>query len=268
MSRDDEESAIVMETPEVPKTKKTKKAPVAEEPTVEDEPTVEEVSKKKKKSKENREEPKEISHEKKQKKVKGIAYAEPAAEVSEKKKSKKRKLEEVLANDEAPKPKKLNVLKQIEDPWQNQPQARSVIAAKEPDYTIPLGSNKLKKVIPANVEIKKKNSKKSKKQRRVIAEPETSLPRPVFTTSGIFIEQPATPAYKFTSTKYVPIRASASASTKFGVVAFEANQKKTKRAATESQPEDFRSRYLAENTKGRDGSKKNIRGLISSTKSF
>lgn len=258
-----------MEEPKAPKVKKAKKTPVEE--VVEVAAVIEEVPmKKKKKSLENREnleDHEEVVPEKKKKNLKKVVEDENVVEASEKKKNKKRKIEEVV-EDEAPKSKKLNVLKQIEDPMQFQTTSHFVSATtKEKDFTVPLSSNKLKKVIPAVVDNKKKKLKNLKKQRKVIAEPTSSLPRPVWTTSGIFIEQPTTPAYKFTSTKYVPIRASASASTKFGVVAFESNQKKSKRSLSENQPEDFRSRYLAQ-TKGRDGSMKNMRGLLPSTKSF
>lgn len=210
-----------------------------------------------------------VKKKKKDKEIEPVEEPEPALEVPEKKKSKKRKIADVHVDeeDDVPKPKKkLNVLMQIEDPSQFQGRSRSAertantMQSQEQNFLVPLASNKLKKVIPPKLEDAKKKRKKNKAGKRIIAEPPTSLPRPVWTTSGVFIEAPISP-YKFQSTKYVPI--SADSATRFGVVTFEGKQKK-KQTAQQQQPIDFKSQAMFRNMKARDGSSKNIRGLLGS----
>lgn len=188
-----------------------------------------------------------------------------AVEVAEtKKKSKKRKLDDSTEANAQPK-KKLNVLMQIENPGRYQATVREINQPKEDDVVlaVPLMSKKLKKVIPETVEIEKKKRKKNKRQ--AVPEPRRSLPRPVWTASGVFIEEPVSP-FKFTSTTYVPLESSASCSTKFDVVAFEGKKKKK---TTQSQPAaDFKSQAMFRNMKNRDGSDKNLRGLLGKQQTF
>lgn len=127
---------------------------------------------------------------------------------------------------------------------------------QELSFPMPLASQKLKKVIPENVQIEKRKKKKKSGIKKVISEPEISPPKPVWTASGVFLEEPKSP-FKFSSTEYVPIKVGAGSSTNFGVVTFDA--KKSKKIA--QPPQDFRTQAMLCN-KNRDGSKKNIRGLL------
>lgn len=183
----------------------------------------------------------------------------------DKKKNKKRKFDEAMETDEevVQKPKKkLNVLLQIEDPRQHQQQERESTKTKSQvqDLLAPLASQKLKKVIPQNLELAKKKRKK-KSAPKVIPEPPTSLPRPVWSSAGIFVEQPISP-YKFKSTNYVPISTSASCATKFGVMTFEGKKKKKQTSQQPQQHVDYKTQMMFRNMKNRDGSIKNLRGLL------
>lgn len=188
---------------------------------------------------------------------------ETVVEIPEKKKNKKRKIEDIQVDVDAElKPKKkLKVLMQIEDPYQYQASTSRDTPQenKSNELFVPMASTKLKKIIPQKLEELKKRKKKTG-AKKIIAEPRTSLPRPVWTASGVFIEQPVTP-FKFQSTKYVPI--DSNASTKFGVVKFEGKQKK-KQSVQQQVSGDFKSQAMFRNMKSRDGSSKNIRGLLSS----
>lgn len=253
--------------PEVAVNKDKKHKKIAGDKHVKPDPVVESTSvdapkSKKKKSKENEEADENVSTKKKQKNV--AEETKEVAEKSEKKKNKKRKFDEAMQQDEVEeeKPKKkLNILKQIEDPWQYQHQAAetSKLKSQEQDFGAPLASQKLKKIIPQNLEMAKKKRKK-KSGPKVIPEKATSLPRPVWTSSGIFVEQSISP-YKFKPTSYVPITGTASCATKFGVITFEA--KKKKKQVAQQQPADFKTQMMYRNKKSRDGSMKNIRGLLS-----
>lgn len=181
-------------------------------------------------------------------------------------KSKKRKISEVENADlELDKPKakkKLNVLQKLENPLRYQEPERDDTVRDE-EFSVPLLSKKLKKITTASQIVEKKKKKKSTKK-RVIAEPPLTLPLPVWTTSGVFLEEPISP-YKFQSTEYIPIQSSAG-STKFGVVVFEA--KKKKKVLQPQQPQDFKTQMMYRNKQIRDGSMKNIRGLLSKQKTF
>lgn len=201
---------------------------------------------------------------KKKKKNDKVPPLAELVEVKENKKSKKRKLDAQTADDvEEPKPKKkLNVLMQIEDPSQRQGTLRQANTTKSQndDFFVPMAAKKLKKIIPEKLDEKNKEKKKKKKGKgRIIPEPSVSLPRPVWTSAGTFIEEPISP-FKFQSTNYVPINSSTS-TTKFGVVVFEGKQKKKKQTA-QQQPADFKTQAMFRNMKARDGSSKNIQGLL------
>lgn len=183
-------------------------------------------------------------------------------------KSKKRKHEETLdhaseddAHMEMPKAKKkLSVLKQIEDPSQIHQVAGSSNGKKIPDYNFTTTSSKLKKLFPANLgEVAVKKRKKNK-QRKIIPEPKLAPPKPVWTSTGYFIEETISP-YSFTSTQYVPISSTGSdIATKFLVASVE--EKKKNRLAPQ-QPMDFKTQAMLRNAKNRDGSTKNIKKLMS-----
>lgn len=183
------------------------------------------------------------------------------------KKSKKRKFAEAIEDEEKPQSKKkLNILQQIEgrDNFVQQHAPKREPNKKdrqELSFPVPLASQKLKKIIPENVEIQKRKKKKKSGSLKTIPEPTISPPKPVWTSSGIFFEEPKTP-FKFTSTQYVPIKTAAS-SMNFGVVMFDG--KKSKKAS--QQPQDFKTQAMLSN-KNRDGSMKNMRGLLGQRNTF
>lgn len=194
------------------------------------------------------------------KKKKTVAAPESTDEVHiGKKKSKKRKFGDTLDHEdqEKPEPKRLGILEQIEGKTNfskagtNGEGSKGV--SKEQSFPMPFASQKLKKIIPENVSVEKRKKKK-KSGNKVIPEPQISPPKPVWTSSGVFLEEPKSP-YKFTSTKYVPIK-TAGSSTNFGVVVFDAKKKKAAQPA-----QDYRTQQILRN-KNRDGSMKNIRGLL------
>lgn len=235
--------------------KKSKKNKVVE---IQEEPAVSDPSKKKKKKKENIveevEQPAAVPEKKKKKKA---VEEEQAPEPVQK--GKKRKLEDSTEEPVVQPKKKLNVLKQIENPFQPQPQARPYRSDDQDQLSIPLMSQKLKKVIPQKVAIEKKRKKKPSGGKQSIPEPRKSLPRPVFTSAGTFTEAPISP-YKFQSTKYVPIAETVSFPASYGVIAFEG--KKKKHAQQQQPAADFKSQAMYRNMKIRDGSSKNMAGLL------
>jgi hypothetical protein len=255
------------------KIKKAKKS-VEATPELVIEPVPEPVvkaSKHKKRSLELVEEVETVNTEPKKKKKKNKVVepvvVEPVVEVSEKKKSKKRKLDDSATEEVKPKSKKLNILAQIEDPHHNiknvQSREGSSKNVVEQPFSVPLASQKLKKVIPQAVEVEQKKRKKGTK--KAYAEPKNSLPRPVWTTSGVFMEEPTSP-YKFTSTSYVPIDAG---STKIDVINFEGKKKKKSNGLQQQQQQptqklsnDFKTQATHRNKKNRDGSNKNLHGLL------
>lgn len=247
------------------------------EPESAPEPVVEKKKSKKSKAVEVQEEPADLLPSKKKKKKENIVeeVEQPAAAPEKKKKKKvveeepapepvqkgkKRKLEESIEEEAVAQPKKkLNVLKQIENPFQIQPQTRPYRSDDQDQLSIPLMSQKLKKVIPQKVEVQKKSKKKPSGGKKPIPEPLKSLPRPVFTTAGTFTEAPVSP-FKFQTTKYVPIARTASLPASYGVIAFEGKKKKH---AQQPQPAaDFKTQALYRNMKIRDGSSKNLAGLL------
>ncbi|KAG5672593.1 hypothetical protein PVAND_002709 [Polypedilum vanderplanki] len=167
---------------------------------------------------------------------------------------KKRKIEDVdeslSATIEKPRTdKKLKVLKQIDEPMHRVHQKTVHIdELKQVDSTLNL-NKKLKNIIPNEVNTVK--TKKQKLTKKVIVESKVSLPRPVFTTAGIFMEESITP-YKFKSKEYKPIKS------KMGrdpIALFQATKKKAV-----SSHADFRSEKLKK--KNRDKSIKNLKNLM------
>lgn len=157
----------------------------------------------------------------------------------------------------------MNALQKLENPSIYQEPERDDNVRNEEEFSVPFQSKKLKKIIPASQVVEKKKKKKSSKK-RVIPEPPLTLPLPVWTTSGVFFEESISP-YEFQSTEYIPIQTCAG-STKFGVVVFEA--KKKKKVLQTQQPQDFKTQMMYRNKQIRDGSMKNIRGLLSKQKTF
>jgi hypothetical protein len=177
-------------------------------------------------------------------------------------KSRKRKVEEVEEDEDVglneviEKPrgkKKLKVLTQVE-PKQYAHQNRRVEEPQQIDAAINL-NKKLKKIIPDDPYRAASKHIKQKKGRKIIAEPKASLPRPVFTTAGIFIEEPVTP-YKFKSKEYKPIKSSMG---RERVALFQAANNKKKSAA--APVADFKTELLKKN-KNRDKSVKNLKNLM------
>lgn len=251
--------------------KKSKKNKVVE---LQEEPAPVEIPKKKKKKEHiaEVEAPVPVSEKKKKERIVEVEEPAPVPEKKKKKKvvveepepvtihkTKKRKLDESIDETVVQPKKKLNVLKQIENPFQHQPQARTSRHDDPDQLSIPLMSQKLKKVIPQKVEAVKKRKKKPSGGKKSIPEPRLSLPRPVFTTAGTFVEAPISP-FKFQSTTYVPIAKTASLPTSYGVVAFEA--KKKKHAQQQPPAADYKTQAMFRNMKMRDGSSKNLAGLV------
>lgn len=267
--------AVVEPEPEVVPKKKSKKFKTveAEEAAIEPEvATIEpevglEVSSEKKKKKKNLADVSSVEAEptpkkKQQQHDDNETVDEPEPQEKNKKKTKKRKLEEVLEQEEPQqKKKKLNILTQIENSPQFEAPHRETqqFGQQEAAYSMSLSSQKLKAVIPPQLEVTKKQKKKSG-ARKHIPEPRKSLPRPVWASTGWFLEEPVSP-YKFSSTEYKSINAGAS-STNFGVVQFEAAKKK-KQAVMPPPAQDFKTKAMFRNMKRRDASQKNIRGLLS-----
>lgn len=170
----------------------------------------------------------------------------------------KRKIEEVIdENDESvekPKPKKkLKILKPTEDIKQHMSSQKLLN-----QDNIMKSSNlttKLQKIIPKNPVLEQKKIKKGKKH--TISMKQKELKRPVWTTAGVFLEEPISP-YAFKSTEYMSIRTEGVSSTEFGVVSFAA---KSKKQQPQQQQMDFKTKTL-QNRKNRDKSMKNIKNLM------
>lgn len=179
------------------------------------------------------------------------------------KKSKKRSISEVVEDNEEmiekPKAKKqLNILKQLEEPSQrlmsNKHKAYERQEENLPTNSI-LASNvssKVKKLIPKELDNVGKIKSNKRNAAKKIAEPKISLPRPVFTTAGIFIEESIKP-FEFKSTEYKPVKYT---SVTNKVIAFEG-----KRAKSQYQNVDFKME-MVNRKKNRDKSMKNLKNLI------
>jgi hypothetical protein len=177
--------------------------------------------------------------------------------------SKKRKIADVDAENDSvvEKPttkKRLNVLKQIEDPSQRPfPSMSTANHSKkqsqgmQPILHVANPAAKIRKVIPSNMATDEKIKKKKKKGKK-IQEPKSSLPRPVFTTAGTFIEESITP-YKFKSTDYKPIKIAGLNPSAVRVVQFGESHKKAPAI-------DFKMNALQK--RSRDKSNKNIKNLM------
>lgn len=185
---------------------------------------------------------------------------EQPVEVVQEKKSKKRRIEETLASNdediiERPKAKKkLNILQQFDDPSQKPRSHDAHKSAQINEFAMPTVTSKLKAVIPKGIDKKELKKAIKKKVLKKISEPNSSFPRPVWTSAGTFIEEPVKP-YTFKLTGYKPLNPTGG-STEFRVIPFEA---KAKKAA----PKDSKMELLMKRNKsGRDKTMKNMKNLM------
>ncbi|CAO1433604.1 unnamed protein product [Diamesa hyperborea] len=190
------------------------------------------------------------------KKMKKMAQEEQIAEAPVvKEKSKKRKLQEtsfeIDEHVEVPVlKKKLNVLKKIENPTKMldvpQPQLapQSKISGLEELAKIPppAPAGKIKALIPKELDIVSKKRKRNQ-NKKVYAEPKNALPRPVWTSSGMFMEEPMTP-FKFQENSYVALQGTGT-STEFGVMSFEGGKKRQqKKEQDTTAPMNFKTKAM------------------------
>lgn len=122
------------------------------------------------------------------------------------------------------------------------------------DIKLVSASAKIRKIVhnPVKVEKSKTKDKKSLK----IPENRPSLPRPVWSTSGVWIEEPTTP-FKFSKVTYTPIHNSGTPDS-FSVASLLSKSKSNEQVAKL----DFRTNAVLQKKAGRDGSIKNIKGLM------
>lgn len=179
----------------------------------------------------------------------------------EEKKSKKRRIEETLASNdeeiiERPKAKKkLNILQQVYDPSQKPRSQDTNKSAQNNEFVMPTVTvtKKLKALIPKGLDKKETKKAPKRKTSKTIVEPRLSLPRPVWTSAGTFIEEPVQP-YKFKPTEYKPINTTAS--TQFRVIPFEAKAKK-------ALPKNSKLELLMQRNKSsRDKTMRNMKNLM------
>lgn len=181
--------------------------------------------------------------------------AEP---VVQERKNKKRRIEEVINDEDVEKPKAKKKLKILQEAEQ-QKYSSNVLQTSSEENIISTVSAKLKKVIPKGLDNHSNKTLKKKARGKVVPEPKDSLPRPVWTSAGVFIEENIEP-YPFKSTAYKPRNDEGSA-TEFRVIPFDSKSKAKKAAAAASKNTKM-DLIMQRNKKGRDGSKKNMKNLI------
>lgn len=172
----------------------------------------------------------------------------------------KRKFADVLAADhevaEKPKKKKLKIISTVDEtaPTQKKKQPTKDNNQVE-EIKLNSTSSKIRKIVQKPVEVEKKKSKKQKNKK--IPENRPSLPRPVWSSSGVWIEEPRTP-FKFTKQKYAPAAVNTPES-------FSVAKLKNKSKSAEALPRmDIRTASVLQKKSERDGSLKNLKGLMSS----
>ena len=148
--------------------------------------------------------------------------------------------------------KKLNILKDVENSSHAHASKKSHnknVETVKPTST--LMTSKLNKIIPKGLctEVKHVTKKKPK------VEDKKFLKRPVWTTAGMFIEEPVTP-YKFKSTEYKTVNFGSNAASKAKVVIFSA-QNSSKSAVV-----DHKMQAIMKKNKNRDKSIKNLKNLM------
>lgn len=116
----------------------------------------------------------------------------------------------------------------------------------------PITFNKIKQIVPKSVEVEK--AKKTNKKGYAFPEPGKSLPRPVWTTSGFFMEENLTPQKKSKTTIPVVFHGSVSVDLSDGAKIKKKDRKKI--------PLDFKTKQLLLKKGKRDGSMKNMKGLM------
>mgnify|MGYP003454566291 CR=1 FL=1 len=181
----------------------------------------------------------------------------PAEPVVEERKTKKRRIEEVIKDEEVEKPKSKKKLKILQEAEQ-QKYSSNVLQTSSEENIISTVSAKLKKVIPKGLDSHGKKALKKKVRVKVVPEPQHSLPRPVWTSAGVFIEESIEP-YPFKSTAYKPRNVDVDGSaTEFRVIPF-----KSKKAAVAAISKNSKMDLIMQrNKKGRENSKKNMKNLI------
>jgi hypothetical protein len=171
-------------------------------------------------------------------------------------KTNKRKFDNNLDLDESvelikPK-KKLKVVDDLMQPSKSTSQLEIGKSKKlQKQFSAPT-FNKIKQVVPKEVKVEK--TKKESKKGFAFPEPGKTLPRPVWTTSGYFMEENLTPQKKSKKTIPVVFNGSVSVGLSDGT---KLNKKDRKKA-----PLDFKSKQILLKQLKRDGSMKNMKGLM------
>lgn len=150
--------------------------------------------------------------------------------------------------------KKLKILKQVENSSPEMINTQKKVRKNIIEIAKPGGNltSKLNQIIPKGLGNAEKMPKKKKK---VTLKPEPIVKRPVWTTSGTFIEESIAP-YTFQTTEYKPINIGSTSSTKYGVVAFTASKKSGHNVV------DFKMQQMIKRGKNRDKSIKNLKNLM------
>lgn len=175
----------------------------------------------------------------------------------------KRKFSECSKNDtpsQVEKPtKKLKMISNIEQSKQNNvPMTLNGDNNQKDEIKLISASAKIRKIVQNPVKVEK--SKAKKRQPLKIPENRQSLPRPVWSTSGMWIEEPTTP-FKFSKVKYTPINCGTPES--FSIASLQLKSKSNNSVAEM----DFRTKSVLGKKAGRDGSIKNIKALMKSKSS-
>lgn len=171
----------------------------------------------------------------------------------------KRKFADVMIADidavEKPK-KKLKMISSVEETalvQKKMPQKNAKNQVEE--IKLNSTSSKIRKIVQNPVQVEKTKSKNKKPKK--IPEKRLSLPRPVWSSSGIWVEEPRSP-YRFTKQKYV----SASLDTP---ETFKVPKLKNKSKSIENMPRmDYRLASVLQKNSDRDGSSKNMKNLMKS----
>jgi hypothetical protein len=151
--------------------------------------------------------------------------------------------------------KKLKIVDEI----QRSQSSMSVVNGVQNDHkklkkqnSLPITMNKIKQIIPQDVKVEK--PKKESKKGFAFPEPKKFPPRPVWTSSGYFLEESLTPQKK--SNQTIPVTFSGSVSVGLS------DEKKGKKKDRKKPALDFKSKQLLLKQLKRDGSMKNIKGLM------
>lgn len=116
--------------------------------------------------------------------------------------------------------------------------------------------NKIKQIIPQDVKVEK--SKEKKQKGFAFQEPKKFPPKPVWTSSGYFLEESVTPQKK--SSKTIPVTFSGSVSV--GLASGTSGESTKNKKNRMNIPMDFKAKALLLKQLQRDGSLKNMKGLM------